>query len=198
LKTQLNTYPQFSIIGLSIFSFILIFEHFFRTELQPYTHFLSEYSLGPYGWIHVTAFAVLSVTNLLIFFNLFKNIRCSLVSIFTYLVFCMGIFLVTIFPTDAPGQADTTAGQLHIMAANIAFLSFAIGLFSWAYDFWRQTGWENTAIQTLLIGILGFAIFGLAQAGFTNKAGLIQRILLINNLAWLYIVSVKMYLLAKG
>lgn len=186
-----------SIVGQSIFAAILLFEHFLRPELSPLSHFLSEYSLGPLGWIHITAFAILAISQLFLFTGLITNVNSSLLSLMLFSIYCVGLLLVTVFPTDVPGSKPTTSGLIHGFAALGAFSSFMLSLFAWAFDFKKHRRWQKMAQWSFILGTLSCLIFIAHLLSPSSIVGLFQRILMVCNLVWLSLVSERLYKIAR-
>lgn len=197
MKINTKTLGLLSLVGHFAFFAILVFEHFLRIELNPLSHFLSEYSLGKYGWIHISAFVILAFTQVCFFVGLVMNIRTSLFTEILFALYILGIVLLVVFPTDAPGSTPTTTGMIHGYSALITFASFLIALFGWWRDFSKEKDWKETGKITIWFALAAITIFVSSFFTPVSLAGFFQRFLLLCNLFWLLIISYKLYKFEK-
>ena len=56
-----------SLVATTIFVVLLAALHIIKPELDPSWHFISEYAIGPYGWLMMLAFLCLGLSCVSLF-----------------------------------------------------------------------------------------------------------------------------------
>jgi len=102
--------------------------------------------------------------------------------------------VITIFPTDLPGEEPTDVGRYHLILAAIAFTSIAVaaGVFHTTVEhdpFWKP--------HIGLLAGLGYLVIAAAvgtaltrRVVLTRWFGVVERLLYVAMLAWLGAVAV--------
>jgi Protein of unknown function (DUF998) len=192
MKINTRLCALISLYGHIIFLAVLIFEHFLRTELPPLSHYLSEYSLGPYGYIHITAFVLLAVIQVFLFAGLHSKLKTSVFTLITVGLFIICLLFLVIFPGDKPGLPGTTTGAIHNMSALFGFAIFKVAMILWGFTFLKNSHWRKTGFITFLFCITAFILF---TAGFFINpayAGLLQRANVLCDISWLLFITYKL------
>jgi alpha-beta hydrolase superfamily lysophospholipase len=182
-----------SLLGHSLFIILEILLHFLRTDLSPKTHFLSEYAVGDYAWIQTTVFFVLGIAGLCLIAGLFAHIKASTLSFVTFLFWCVGVFLIAIFPTDLPEAIPTKTGNIHVFAAQFAFINLGATMILLGFNFRQNEHWQKISRISWLFGISSFLILMALVLSPILIKGFIQRTLFLLDLSWLIIVSKQLY-----
>jgi len=102
-----------------------------RPDLNPLSHYLSEYVHGPYGTLMTSTFAVLGFAWAMLAAGLFRTITPAGRSWFGLGVLALGsalTFGMGLFPTEPSGAAPTMAGTLHRLLAKLFFVSICPGI----------------------------------------------------------------------
>jgi hypothetical protein len=105
-----------AIICFSYGAFALTLLHFLRPDYAPASNFISNYAVGPYGWIMTTWFLAMSCGLLTLVLALAKGGMRSIVGwlgLSLLFVASLGLVVSAIFPTDVPGAPSTRAGDIH-------------------------------------------------------------------------------------
>lgn len=135
--------------------------HGVRADLAPRAHVLSEYALGPTGWLMALAFFALAGSFAALLVALWRSLPGwrGAVGRMALAIAALGAAMGGLFPMDAigtpPEQASTTA-QLH----NLAFMLggpgtlAAITFVNWALA--RQPAWRSSRRMLLITGALAW------------------------------------------
>jgi hypothetical protein len=102
--------------------------------------------------------------------------------------------LLAFFPDDLRGAVITAHGRVHLLAALVAFAGAAVGTLLLSRVLSRVAGWAAASRLLLGISIAGLvAALLFASTGLREHAlgGLWERLFLGLELAWLFIVSVR-------
>ncbi len=171
----------------------LVLLHLLRPDYAPATNFISNYAVGPYGWIMTTWFLFMSCGLLTLAIGLYRN---DLRSVAAYLgqillvVASIGLVVSAIYPTDVPGAPATRSGDIHDVSflVNVGSIFMGIVLLSWsfgnhsAWRSYRRTAWTLTALI-----LLGFVVqFLTLHQGMPY--GLANRFFVVVLFAWLFAV----------
>ena len=123
---------KLSILSVVAYQIILFALIFIRQDLDPYWHTISEYAIGPNGWIMSVGFLVSAISYGCLLMAVRSQIRgvigyigLGLLLICTIGVACVGIF--TTDPLDTPPDAMTTRGMIHMFSGlcQLMLLPFA-------------------------------------------------------------------------
>jgi phosphate/sulfate permease len=130
-----KTIAFISLCGLMLFVVIVFLLHFLRSDKNMLSCFVSEYAVGNYSWLMTIAFYALAFAATLLLIALLQNIEASVTSSITTGIFCVGILLVAIFPTDVPVEPASPRGLVHGFTALIALISLGISMIAWGVVF---------------------------------------------------------------
>jgi alpha-beta hydrolase superfamily lysophospholipase len=182
-----------SLWGHSLFIILVVLLHFLRTDLFPQTHFINEYAVGDYAWIQTTAFFALDIAGLCLIIGLFSNIKASILSFVTFSFWCIGVFLIAIFPTYLPEAIPTRTGNIHVFAAQFAFINLGITMILLGFNFKQNDNWQTLSPLSWFFGIMSVLILMALVLTPISLKGLIQRTLFMWDLSWLILVSRQLY-----
>lgn len=191
---------------LSSITFVVLVAllHLIRTDLAPRGHVLSEYALGPTGWIMTLAFLALaaSFVALLIALKPYLSGWRGVVGIVALAVAAVGATLGGAFPMDPVGtpmdQASTSA-QLH----NLGFMLggpgtlLAITFINWVLL--RSPSWQGsraTLAATAAFAWLAMIVFFVAVSmlmgnpqGGDMFIGVWNRLLVVSWVVWVVVLA---------
>lgn len=168
--------------------------HFLRPDKNMLSCFVSEYAVGNYSWLMTIAFYALSLASTLLLFGLSLQVTSSLICKITLGFFSIGILLAGVFPTDILGFPQTTAGLIHGFAALIALLSLGISIIAWGISFKNNHEFKKFASPSVLWGLTSLILLIIFIGSPIGLRGLTQRLLLVCDISWLLLVSMKLYL----
>jgi hypothetical protein len=134
---------------------LLLLLHAVRADLEPAWHMVSEYSVGPWGWLMQAAFLALAGSFFALLFALRPHLRGALG--ITGLVFLgmagVGATMGGLFNTDPPGTAPehiSTTGMLHGFAFLLGVPGVLVAVTLLTIQLCRTASWRSQ--RTLLIG----------------------------------------------
>jgi hypothetical protein len=202
---------RLSITSGGLFVLLLLSLHVLEPEFDPTWRFISEYALGPFGWLMHLAFFLLATSLASAGVVLFPSVR-SMVSKISRLVgyiglailglAAIGILIAAIFRTDpmtTPPAAMTLSGNMHVFGASLDFTPLAALVLSFVLA--RQPAWRpirRWLFLTAGVMLLAMVAFMLmlphdGKFGPGVLAGLFGRFLVVSYLGWL--LTVGLYIL---
>lgn len=179
--------------SLMLFVAIVFLLHFLRPDKNMLSCFVSEYAVGNYGWLMTIAFYALAFAAALVLRGLLLNTKPSKTSKITLGIFCVGILLVAIFPTDVPVEPPSPRGLVHGFAALIALVSLGISMIAWGVVFKKNNNLKKLATPSLFFGVASLVLLIIFIASPISYRGLTQRFLLAWDISWLFLISRKLY-----
>lgn len=190
-----------------LFVLLLLSLHVLEPEFDPTWRFVSEYALGPFGWLMHLAFFLLATSLASAGVVLFSSVR-SMVSKISRLVgyiglailglAAIGILIAAIFTTDpmtTPPAAMTLSGNMHVFGASLDYTPVAALVLSFVLA--RQPAWRpirRWLFLTAGVMLLAMVAFMLmlphdGKFGPGVLAGLFGRFLLVSYLGWLLTIG---------
>jgi hypothetical membrane protein len=170
---------RLAIVAIVLYQFLLIALIFLRPDLAPSWHTISEWAIGPYGWLMSAAFLISAVS----YAALFMMLRSQLHGIWgrigqgVLLICTIGATGVGIFTTDPmPIHPPLSPrGTLHLIfgTTQLVLLPFAALLINFAL-IRKNEGWRHARrvlIWTAGLPLFGFLSFALYTAIFVAPLG---------------------------
>ena len=188
-----KTTALISLSGIILFFVIVCTLHFLRPDKNRLSCFVSEYGVGNYGWLMTMAFYSIAFAATLLLSGLLLNIKSSKKSTITLGIFCLGILLAGIFPTDVPVFPPTPHGLIHALSALTALICLGILMIAWSFVLKKNEHWKSFAKPSLFFGELSLILLIVHIASPVSLKGLTQRFLLLWDIGWLLLVSWKLY-----
>lgn len=159
---------------------------------------ISDLVWSPQGWIMTTAFALFGMLLMSLSLRLYPRVAPGVFSrIGISLIFLMGVgfVIIALFPTKAPGAAQTIRTLLHKQTANSLSVFFPLSCLFIAGSLKNGPEWQLVRVITVLSGGCGlvFALVG-AVAVFTGASwiGAIERAIIGNGLIWMEVLGVSL------
>jgi hypothetical membrane protein len=143
---------------------------FLRPDLDPSWHSVSEWAVGPHGWVMSGTFLVCSIS----YFSLFALLRTQLrsrmgkIGLALLLICAAGVAGAGIFTTDAmPFRPPlSTRGTLHVVSGTAQLVLFPVAALLISLGLtWTQGKWAAARVVLLwtaclpLLGFLCFAVY---------------------------------------
>jgi len=171
--------------------------HVLKPELDPSWRFISEYAIGPLGWLMTLAFLAWAASCLALSMAARPVMTNARGRAGARLLAIVGLALVVagIFPQDpvtsAPGQG-TTAGMLHALASMVGIpgIPIAAMLISSGLPGGLRGGAVRLAAHLTWISLLlmiAYLAYAVPRAGGFNAsvhAGLMNRLVVLAYIAW--------------
>lgn len=156
-----------SIAGTGTFLVILVVLHVVRPDLDPSWRFISEYELGPYGWLMHIAFISLAVGTASVALAVLSQARgiAGYLGIALLLISATGMTLTGIV-------APESDSRLHDIGAMLDLVPFAALLLEWSLS--RNERWASTRVSpwtVALLPTLGLLVFMVSIAILLPRNG---------------------------
>ena len=173
-----RTAAGLSFASTATFVVLLAGLHLIKPELDPSWRFISEYAIGDYGWIMVSAFLSLALSYITLFIALRSQIRtiAGWLGLALLLVSAAGLAIAAIFTTDpitAGREAMTTEGKLHSLGGTLGFaMPFAAVLISWGLA--RNPAWSSvrrSLFWSAALALVGFLVSFLSLGVLLSQSG---------------------------
>ena len=104
-----------------------------------------------------------------------------------------------VFPTDQYGAPETTIGNLHSVGAGLGFTALIVAMFVLPRRLRHDDAWSGLAGLSRWIGLVSAVLMVLylfaseTEGLLDGYVGLVQRIFAIAPLAWLFLLSIRLY-----
>ena len=189
-------------IGPALFVGVFTVEGFLRPEYNLFSMYVSELSLGPRGWVQVLNFIIFGVLFLVFAFGITiesKEQKSSqvgpiLLNIIGLLFLLSGPFIMD--PATTPRDEWSLFGTIHQLLGALAFVLFPVSCFVFWWRFKEDPEWQLFRWGTLITGLIIIVGIILLRIGptmppeppnaFNAWVGLIQRVIFIPYLAWIF------------
>jgi hypothetical protein len=189
-------FATISIVGTAYFLFTLVALHILRPDYNPVRRFISEYAVGPYGFLMTSALFALALGSLALVIGLWKGLPSAARSglgLILLTIWGLGILIVGIFPTDLIDAPKTTSGNIHTLIALWSFLSLTLAVIPLSLRFRRDERWRSFHYTALVVALLTLVAFiGFMVTSTTKVAGLSQRVFIAMVLLWLLLTAIHL------
>ena len=179
LARRLEGLAWVSIVGTVFFVFAVTALHFLRPDYNPTTRLLSDYAVGPYGYLMTAAWFALGLVCFALALGIRDGMgpsRAKSAGSVLLGVGAVGAFLTGIFPPDLEGSPSTTTGAIHLVFGSISFVAFFVAIFVNSWGFRTNPAWRSNYRASLALGFAAVIILALfpvfANAGWP---GISQR-----------------------
>lgn len=183
----MRTVGHLSLALLGVALACVVALHVIRSRISPIERRLSEYALGPYGWLMDTAFAATAggLTALAIFLARSAG-RPRLVPA-ALVVAAVALVLSAIYRVDATDNADEV---IHRWASGAAAAAVVVAAVGWSVvGTGRRRRRRRGPDWLLAILALGLAVLGL-MLHETFLTGISQRLVWAALIAWSVVVTI--------
>jgi MFS family permease len=194
-------FPGSCVVAGTLLSLItMIALHLLRPDYNPLRNFMSEYLVGPFGFLGTAALYILAGTLLMLMIGLWLGVRssgflvaaCILMGVVIFSLWVSAVFPIDLFPPDGRLPQFTRAGLIHAVAAIPLFVSLIALLFILPCAYKRDEEWRSASHVTLVLGFLTLASFaGFFLAPFYLR-GLAQRATVLPVLIWLLLTGLRL------
>jgi Protein of unknown function (DUF998) len=191
-----------AIVGIVDFLLNVATLHLVRPDVNPVLEPLSNYAVGPYGFLLTAADIGGGLAALALTFGLYWGIAPpgrSYVGLFLLGLYGFSVLLAGIFPIDVGGEA-TTVGTIHNIVGNILFFGFPIAVILLSLGMGKDERWRSLRLPALaLAGVVVLTVI-LTMVGFNLGIGfgVTQRIANVAALVWMLVVALHLRSVAQG
>ena len=183
-----------ALTGFAYFSATIVALHVLCPEYDPTTETVSQYAIGPYGYLMTAGFLGLSPAVFALALGLWRSVtpRPWLGSLLLSTAgFC--IFLVGVFPIDPRPGAMPTTETTHDAAFMASFVFTVAAMVVLTRHFGRDAMWRSiqpVSLTLSLIVVVGLAAFVVLSD--TSWRGAAQRVCIITVLLWLLLGTARL------
>jgi hypothetical membrane protein len=191
-----------AIVGIVDFLLNVAVLHFLRFDVNPMLEPMSNYAVGPYGFLFTAADIGLGLAALALTFGLYLSIAPpgrSYVGLFLLGLYGVSALLSGIFPIDVGGEA-TMAGTIHNIVGNIAFFCFPIGVILLSLGMGKDERWRSFRRPALALSMVVVltVILTIVGSNLGMGYGVTQRIFNVAALVWMFLVALHLRSVAQG
>ena len=191
-----------ALVGIAVKFLTIAALHFLRPDVNPLLDPISNYGVGPYGFLLTVADIGSVLGTLALVFGLYLGIRPpgrSYVGLFLLALYGVSELLAGIFPIDVGGEA-TTAGTIHNIVGNISFFCFPIAAILLSLRMGKDEQWRSFRRPALALSIVVVLTVILTIAGFNLGIGfgVTQRVANVTVLVWMLVVALHLRSVAQG
>lgn len=187
-----------TIAGVLYFALTIIALHVLRPDLNPISHFTSEYAVGPYSFLMTSAFLSMSLASFALVIGLYQTVLPPARSLFglgLLGIWAIGVLIAMIFPVDPDGAPQTLSGTIHQTAGPLTFLCLSVGalLVSWRLN--HDAKWSSLYRPELILSFIMLVAFIATAFSFATGSGfggVAQRIVLGGLVAWMLLIASKL------
>ena len=193
---------RISITAGVFFALLLGSLHLLEPEFDPTWRFISEYSLGKFGWMMSLAFVSIAISLASIGVAIFSRVRniVGYIGLVILVLAVVGLLLAAFFTTDpifTKQENMTPSGQMHVLGASLDYSPLAFLLLSFSLA--RHMDWASVKKWLFFTAILSIAltigfIFTIPMDGVFGPGvytGLVGRFLMLSYLGWLVIAALQ-------
>ena len=195
-ERQVTWLALIAIGGIVYFFVAVVVLHFLRPEFNPVDHAVSNYAVGPYGYLMTAAFYALALSVFALALGLARSMvltNQARLAVLLLNIAGVSMIVMAIFPGDvhALHPPATITGVIHWTAAGVSFSSIMIAAFILSNCFKTDERWQafqrSTQVLTIAM-VVGLLVYGvLALIGWI---GIGQRIYISMSLMWLVFMAV--------
>jgi Protein of unknown function (DUF998) len=191
-----------AIVGIADFLLNIAALHFVRPDVNPVLEPMSNYAVGPYGFLLTAADIGSSLAALALILGLYLGIAPagrSYVGLFLLGLYGVSQLLAGIFPIDVGGET-TTVGAIHNIVGNIGFFGFPIAVILLSLGMGKDERWRSLRLPALaLAGVVVVTVI-LTMIGFNIGIGfgVTQRLFNVAAMLWMLVVALHLRSLAQG
>ena len=191
-----------TIVGIVDFLLNFTALHFLRPDVNPVLEPISNYAVGPYGFLFIAADIGLSLAALALAFGLYLGIAPSgrsYFGLFLLALYGVSVLLAGIFPIDVGGEA-TTFGTIHNIVGNISFFGFPIAVILSSLGMGKDERWRSFRRPALALSMVVVltVILTIVGSNLGIGYGVTQRIANVAALVWMLAVAGHLRHMAQG
>lgn len=196
--TQVAGPAALAIGGIIYFIVVVLALPLLRPDYSPIRRTVSEYAVGPYGFLMTSAFFALAVAVAGLAVGLWYGVsqrNRSRVGLVLLAVFSVCTLTAGLFPIDPEGAPETMSGIIHNLASLIAFICVIAAMILWSVRFRQDEQWRPFSRSALVVALLALTMFfGFFAAISMSVAwvGLMQRVFLATVFLWLLLTAIRL------
>jgi Protein of unknown function (DUF998) len=189
-------------VGVAAYLLNLTALHFLRPDVNPVLDPVSNYAVGPYGFLAIAANIGSGLAAFALMVGLYLGIAPrgrSYVGLFLLGLYGISELMAAIFLIDVGGEA-TMVGTIHNIVGNISFFAFPIGVILLSLGMGKDERWRSFRRTALAVSVFVVVTVILTMVGFNLGIGfgVTQRLANVTALAWMLVVAFHLRSVAQG
>jgi hypothetical membrane protein len=191
-----------ALVGIAVKFLSIAALHFLRPDVNPVLEPISNYGVGPYGFLLTVADIGSGLATLALVIGLYLGIAPparSYIGLFLLGLYGVAELLSAFFPIDV-GEETTMAGTIHNIVGNISFFCFPIAAILVSLRMGRDERWRSLRRPALALSIVVVltVILTIAGSNLGTGFGVTQRIANVAVLVWMLVVALHLRVVAQG
>ena len=191
-----------AIVGIADFLLNIAALHFVRPDVNPVLEPMSNYAVGPYGFLFTAADIGVGLAALALVLGLYLGIAPpgrSYVGLFLLGLYGSSELLAGIFPIDV-GAETTTVGAIHNVVGNVAFFGLPIAAILLSLGMGKDERWRSFRPPALAMAGVVVLTVVLTMVGFNIGIGFgaLQRLFNVAAMLWMLVVALHLRSLDRG
>lgn len=191
LKRDRSTFLPTAAVGFFLyFVAALLLMHVIRPDYTIVDHMISDYAVGQFGWIMMTAFVSLAIGCLVLAIGLFRDGPTSWlarIGAALLVVAFAGLIVTALYPTDLETAPSTRTGDIHAISFLVNIVSILLSTICLALSYAGSPEWRRH--RTVALAFAGLLIVAfVAQYLTLHKGapyGITNRLFVAVLMAWL-------------
>jgi len=185
-------------IGCTLYAAVaLLLMHVLRPDFAPTSHMISDYAVGPYGWVMQSVFVGLSADCIMLVLGLVRSGPSSIAArlgIVLLAVASIGLIVSAVFPTDLHGAPSTRSGYIHTLSFFVNVASIILAIILLTVSFGSDVRWRSYRRTSLILLSLVALAFVLQFLTLRKGApyGLANRFFITVLLAWVLVTAYRL------
>jgi hypothetical protein len=158
---------------------------------------ISELAVGPWGIVLTVLFYLMGLSTLYFAWKLLRlhpaSVRLRL-GVAAIVVCAVAFILIGVFPTDIAGQARTLHGYIHEYTTGVLMFLFPVAAFLTApvlKQAFKSHGWLVFSRAAGSASVVLMLVMGVIFAGGFSVLGIMERLIMVNSLAWMQVIGVR-------
>jgi hypothetical membrane protein len=204
------TAPRLAAAGTVAAAVIIIALHAIKPEFDPSWRFISEYAIGPYGWIMQLAFLIWAASFIALALSLRGEVktRAGKAGVLLLPIVAAALVFAGLFPQDpvtAAPDAATTSGAVHAIASMIGIPGIPIAAMLISFNLSRTNPawkphrsaimWSAHVTWMSLVLMIVYLAWAVPRAGGFNPevfAGWMNRLVVATYLTWQFVIAYRL------
>jgi hypothetical protein len=191
-----------AIVGIADYLLNLAALHFLRPDVNLVLEPISNYAVGPYGFLLTIASIGNGVAALALMAGLYLGIAPharSYVGLFFLGLYGVSELLAGVFPIDV-GAETTMNGIVHNIVGNLSFFGFPIAVILLSLGMGKDERWRSMRLPALALASVVVLTVILTIVGFNLGIGfgVTQRLANVAVLLWMLLVALRLRSIAQN
>ena len=186
-----------------VFVLGVVLMHLLRSDVDVFSHRISDYAVGPWGGLMTAAFAGASLGCLMLAFGFARSCSGSVagrLSAAMFAVASVGLAVAAVFPTDMPGAPTTMTGDIHKISFFVNVASIVLAALLTAVVALRDARWREHRVPAALLALLlVVAVVVQFRALYQGIAhGIANRFVIGMMMIWLVVTAMRLRRLGRS